>query len=159
MEADATQSLDARLDHQQYNADQLITIKVPLTNLAYFNNSPAFERSTGQIEIDGIPYLYVKRRIYQGSLEVVCIPNQGALQFRQSGNNYFNGVTGIEQGSTSASHPRNHKSFQSDPYIGIGQVGAGASRLNSIIRRYERIPGLPSLALSADERPPAGLVA
>jgi hypothetical protein len=159
MEEDATRRLDAWLDQQQYSEDQLVTIKVPLTNLAYFNNSAAFQRSNGQIEIDGIPYRYVKRRIYQDSLEVVCIPNQGALQLRQSGNNYFNGVTGIELGSKSASHPRIHKSFQSDPYIGIEQVRADAPRPNSISRRDDRSPGLSSLALPADERPPAGLVA
>ena len=86
---DATRRLDARLDQQEYNEDQLITIKVPLTSLAYFNNSAAFERSSGQIEINGIPCRYVKRRIYHDSLEMRCIPNQPALQLRQFGQQLF----------------------------------------------------------------------
>ena len=159
MEEDATFRLDARLDQQQYSEDQLITIKVPLTHLAYFNNSAAFERSNGQIEINGIPYRYVKSRIYDDSLEMRCIPNQGALQLRQSGASYFNGVAGVEQPqpSKSSSHPGFRKSFQSDPYIGIGAVRADASPLSLITRNDDRSAMLSGLALPADERPPAGL--
>jgi hypothetical protein len=161
MEEDATHRLDARLDQQQYSEDQLITLKVPLTTLAYFNNSATFERSNGQIEINGIPYRYVKRRIYRDSLEMICIPNQGALQLRQSGNNYFNGVTGIErqQSSKSSSHPGARRSFQSDPYIGIVGVRVDAPPFSLAPGSDDRSAGLFSLTLPVDERPPAGLAA
>gem|GEM_PF-906468 len=161
MEEDAARRLDVRLDQQQYSEDQLITIKIPLSNLAYVNNSAAFERSSGQIEIDGIPYRYVKGRIYQDSLEMRCIPNQGALQLRQSGNNYFNGVTGIERqlGSKGSSHPGARKSFQPDPYIGIGGGCAVAPPLSVVSRDQNPPAGLPSLTLPTDERPPAGISA
>jgi hypothetical protein len=159
LENDASRRLEATLDQEQYDDDQLITIKVPLAHLAYLNSTPGFERAEGQIEVNGIPYRYVKRRIFEDSLEMMCIPNQKVLQLRQSGNNYFNSVTGIGQGSKSASHPRNHKSFQSDPYIGIGQVRADAPRLSSITRSFDHSPALSSLALPTDERPPARLAA
>jgi hypothetical protein len=158
---DATRRLDARLDQQEYNEDQLITIKVPLTSLAYFNNSAAFERSSGQIEINGIPCRYVKRRIYHDSLEMRCIPNQPAIQLRQSGNNYFNGVTGIERpfDSKGGSHPGARKSFQSDPYIGIAGLRPDAPTLCAVVLRDDYSAILPSLPLPADERPPAPLAA
>ena len=161
MEEDATRRLDVRLDQQQYSEDQLITIKVPLSNLAYFNNSAAFERSSGQIEINSIPYRYVKRRIYHDSLEMRCIPNQGALQLRQSGDNYFNGVTGIERqlGSKGSSHPGARKSFQPDPYIGIGRLHAGMPRLSLVTPKDGYSAALSSLTLPTDERPPAPLAA
>jgi hypothetical protein len=157
MEEDATLRLDARLDQQQYSEDQLITIKVPLSDLAYYNNSASFERSNGHIEINGIPYRYVKCRIYQDSLEMKCIPNQGALTLRQSNKNYFNGVNDFEQqqGAKSASHPGAHKSFQQEPYIGIGLARMGEPSFRIILRGNYFSASLSSLTLPTDERPPA----
>jgi hypothetical protein len=157
MEEDATRRLDAQLDQQQYTEDQLITIKLPLSDLAYYNNSASFERSSGQIEIKGIPYRYVKCRIYQDSLEMKCIPNQGAWTLRQSGKNYFNGVNDIEQqqGAKSPSHPGTHKSFQQDPYIGIGLVRMDEPSFRFMLRGNHFSAGLSNLTLPTDERPPA----
>lgn len=157
LEEDATHRLDAQLDQQQYREDQLITIKVPLSDLAYYNNSANFERSDGHIEINGIPYRYVKCRIYQDSLEMKCIPNQGALTLRQTAKNYFNGVSGIEQqqGAKSPSHPGAYKSFQQEPYIGIGLVRVGEPFLPIILHGNYFSAGLSSLTLPTDERPPA----
>src|SRR5580698_3798791 len=77
--------LQSQLDLRHYDESQLITIKLPAAHLSYFNNSAVFERVDGQIEINGIPYQYVKRRIYNDSLELLCIPNQMALKLRISG--------------------------------------------------------------------------
>jgi hypothetical protein len=161
MEQDATHRLDARLDQQQYSEDQLITIKVPLSDLAYYNNSASFERSNGHIEINGIPYRYVKCRIYQDSLEMKCIPNHGALTLRQSGKSYFNGVNDIEQqqGAKSPSHPGAHKSFQQEPYIGIGLVRMGEPSFRIILRENHFSASLSGLILPTDERPPAATAA
>jgi hypothetical protein len=155
MEQNATRHLDARLDQQQYNEDQLITIKVPVTHLAYYNNSARYERSSGQIEIDGVPYRYVKRRIYHDSLEMMCIPNQGALQLRQSGKNYFSGVNDLEQQQGAKSPSHTHRSFLSDPYIGIPAVRMDASAFTVILRGNPHSADLLSLCLPTDDRPPA----
>lgn len=161
MEEAATRRLEARLDNQQYNEDQLITIKVPVTDLAYYNNSESFERSNGQIEINGVPYRYVKCRIYHDSLEMLCIPNQGALQLRQSGKNYFNGVNDVEQqqGAKSPSHPGAHKTFPSDPYIGISQIRLDKPPFRVVPCASHFYTDLPHLFLPTDERPPACVVA
>jgi hypothetical protein len=154
MEEDATRRLDARLDRQQYSEDQMITIKVPITNLAYYNNSARYERSSGQIEINGIPYRYVKRRIYHDSLEMMCIPNQGALQLRQSGKNYFSGVNDLEQQQGAKSPTHAHKSFLSDPYIGIRSIRPDMQAFIVILRGNPHAAELLSLSLPTDDRPP-----
>jgi hypothetical protein len=155
MEEDATRRLDARLDRQQYSEDQMITIRVPITNLAYYNNSARYERSSGQIEINGVPYRYVKRRIYHDSLEMMCIPNQVALQLRQSGKNYFNGVNDLEQQQGTKSPTHAHKSFLSDPYIGIRSVHMNVPAFMVMLRGDRHSADLLSLSLPTDDHPPA----
>ena len=70
--------MEAALDENQYRDDQLISIKQP-TNLPYYNNSASFQRINGEIEIEGVHYKYVKVRIYNDSLELMCIPNTGKM--------------------------------------------------------------------------------
>ena len=52
----------------------MFTIKTPVT-LPYYTNSLQFETVNGAIEMDGIEYEYIKRRIYNDSIELVCLPN------------------------------------------------------------------------------------
>lgn len=73
-ESRADLQLQANLDNNQYNPQDLIRIKVP-ASLPYGSSSEKFERVQGNIEIKGISYTYVKRRFYQDSLELYCIAN------------------------------------------------------------------------------------
>jgi len=66
--------LQAALDLDQYDEADLLRIKVP-ASLPYGSSSEKFERVEGSVEIKGVTYTYVKRRFYQDSLELLCIPN------------------------------------------------------------------------------------
>lgn len=66
--------LEASLDKALYNESDLVSIKVA-TNLPYYTNSQTFERVNGEITVNGINYKYVKRRLYNDTLELLCIPN------------------------------------------------------------------------------------
>ena len=87
---------------------------------------------------------------------MLCIPNQGALQLRQSVKNYFNGVNDIEhqQGSKSGSHPGANKSFTTDPFICIQPLRMDDPMAAIIVHGYHLFINLPSLSLPTDERPP-----
>jgi hypothetical protein len=67
-------AFQSQLDDNQYNETDLISIKVPAA-LPYGASSKKFDRVNGEITVNGITYAYVKRRFYQDSLEVLCIPN------------------------------------------------------------------------------------
>jgi hypothetical protein len=67
-------ALEKQVDKQQYSDAQLISIKTTL-NLPYYTSSPEYERAYGSINIDGKDYVYVKRRVYQDTLELLCLPN------------------------------------------------------------------------------------
>ncbi|MFN2440043.1 MAG: hypothetical protein ABR503_12645 [Chitinophagaceae bacterium] len=68
-------NLTLQLDNEEYDETDLISIKTPL-NLPYYSNSPTYERAYGSIEIGGVEYEYVKRRVYNDSLELLCLPNK-----------------------------------------------------------------------------------
>lgn len=61
------------LDQKKYNDAELVQISIPL-HLPYVNNS-SFERIDGTVENDGIQYNYVKRRVHNDTLYIMCLPN------------------------------------------------------------------------------------
>lgn len=56
-------------------ADGLLTeVKIPL-NLPYMQDMAAYERVDGNVEVNGIHYNYVKRKISGDTLYILCQPN------------------------------------------------------------------------------------
>ena len=96
LEFSANQRLEAKLDLNDYNESELIEMRVSL-NLPYQNDQADFERVSGEIEIDGQHYNYVKRRIENGQLVLMCIPNQGKTQIENSRDDYFKLINDLEQ--------------------------------------------------------------
>lgn len=89
--------LEARLDRHDYDESQLISIKVPINNLAYYNSSNSFERVNGHIDLNGVRYNYVQRRINGDSLELLCIPNTMATALQKGKNDFFRQVNDLQQ--------------------------------------------------------------
>jgi hypothetical protein len=146
--------LESQLDRRNYDESQLISIKLPATHLAYYNNSAAFERVNGQVEIDGVPYKYVKRRIYNDSIELLCIPNQMALNLRISADDYFKLINDIQRSRQGQEHPAT-KFFAVDPYTITDPPGLGNPSL-ALVARIDDFPArLLSRPAAATERPPA----
>lgn len=97
LENKADRQLEARLDEDRYDESQLISIKVPSSHLSYYNSSTQFERVDGQIEVGGVQYKYVKRRLFNDSLELLCIPNHTAMNLQTARNQFFQLVNDIQQ--------------------------------------------------------------
>ena len=94
--------LEARLDKNEYDESQLLSVKIPTpTTLAYslsnYDGAAGFQRVNGQIDIGGVRYQYVKRRIYKDSLELLCIPNETAIKLQQVKNDFFRQVNDLQQ--------------------------------------------------------------
>ena len=75
------QQMELAIDGNEFPESQLISIKQP-ANLPYYTNSFDFHRIDGEVNIDGIIYKYVKCRIYNDSLELLCIPNTGKMRIQ-----------------------------------------------------------------------------
>lgn len=74
MEKGSEAVLEKKLDRRDYSDDELLSIKTKL-NLPYYTSSPEFERTYGSVTIDGVVYEYVKKRVYNDTLELLCLPN------------------------------------------------------------------------------------
>jgi hypothetical protein len=77
-----------QLDNNQYSDEDLVELKVAL-HLPYMSNSE-YARVDGEIEIDGKHYNYVKRKVSNDTLYVMCLPNTAKTKLFEARNN-FNG--------------------------------------------------------------------
>jgi hypothetical protein len=75
MQSNSEAYLEKKVDQNKYDESDLITIKTKL-NLPYYTGSNQFERAYGSIDINGANYQYVKRRVHNDTLELLCLPNQ-----------------------------------------------------------------------------------
>lgn len=79
----ATAHLVSLIDENNYNESELISIKTPI-NLPYYANNSTFERLDGEMEINGVVYQYVERRVYNDSVEIRVLPNQDRLHIKNA---------------------------------------------------------------------------
>ena len=111
MELSANQRLEARIDQNDYDESELIEMRVSL-NLPYQNDQADFERVNGEIEINGTHYNYVKRRIENGQLVVMCIPNQGKTQIENSRDDYFKLINDLQQNGNAKTEKSSSTAFK-----------------------------------------------
>lgn len=88
IEHKADTKLEASLDEHNYNESDLVSIKVA-ANLPYYTNNENYERVNGEIDINGIHYKYVKRRMYNDSVELLCIPNIAKTGLENARNDFY----------------------------------------------------------------------
>ncbi|MFN2459021.1 MAG: hypothetical protein ABR502_12540 [Chitinophagaceae bacterium] len=81
-------ALQMQLDDELYDDSELISFKLPLS-IPYHNSTKDFERVDGEVKVDGMIYNYVKRRIYQDTLEVLCIVNKEKMQLQSAKDEFF----------------------------------------------------------------------
>jgi hypothetical protein len=146
---------EAQLDNNNYDETQLVSIKVPVAHLTYYNASKNFERMDGKIEVNGVAYKYVKRRIFNDSLEVLCIPNKTAMQLTAAKNEFFKLVNDLSsQSKKTNSHKNFSKAFSTDNYT-ANEIAALNTFTISISKPL--IPYSENLSSSfsfIDEQPP-----
>ncbi|MEO7767977.1 MAG: hypothetical protein ABIS01_11145 [Ferruginibacter sp.] len=105
------EKMNIALDKDDYSDAQLISIKQP-TNLPYFQNSKSFQRIDGEIVIEGIYYKYVKCRIYNDSLELLCIPNTSKMRIQAVKADFSKLASDFQQSNNKKKSDSDSKSFQ-----------------------------------------------
>jgi hypothetical protein len=88
--------LELRLDNDQYDPSQLVHIKVSADHLPYSNSSTNFDRTDGQIDIGSIHYRYVGKRLYNDSVEFLCIPDRETSRLRTARDDFFSLVNDLQ---------------------------------------------------------------
>lgn len=84
----ADRQLLNQLDHNIYDETQLVEIKIPM-NLPYQPNWEGYQRFDGELEFGGILYQYVKRKVSNDTLYLLCIPNTKKMHLETAKNELF----------------------------------------------------------------------
>jgi hypothetical protein len=103
----ADTQLESQLDQHQYNEASLIEIRIPL-NMPYQNVSSDFERYDGEIEFNGIHYKYVKRKVANGELVLLCLPNENRMRLMNARDEFFKLVNDLKNPSQEKSSTPAH---------------------------------------------------
>lgn len=98
LEDRASYQLVEQLDNKEYNDDDLLEMKVPLP-MPYQTTWSSFERYDGEIEINGIHYNYVKRKVVNDTLILMCIPNHDKMKLNSAKEQFFSMVNDVNQQS------------------------------------------------------------
>lgn len=88
MQKQANKQLEVALDENHYDESQLIELKVPV-NLPYQTSWTSYQRYDGEIEMNGVKYKYVKRKLSNDTLYLKCIPNKKEMALQNAKNDFF----------------------------------------------------------------------
>lgn len=86
--------LEASLDNNQYNDADLITISVPLS-MPYQTAQSNWERVNGEVTYNGKIYKYVKRRIVDGEMMLMCVRDANKMRIQNAKSDYFKNANDI----------------------------------------------------------------
>lgn len=128
LEKRADEKMAAQLDANRFDQSRLISIKAPVVNLPYYTNSAQWNRVDGSITIAGVVYNYVKLRIYNDSLELLCIPNADAARLLACKVDYvklINGLQGSGQGKKNGAGGKGFKYFSPENYAAKNAAANG----------------------------------
>lgn len=92
--------LEARLDVDQYDESQLVEVKVPV-HLPYQTTWASFERYDGEMELKGVLYKYVKRKVVNDTLVLLCIPNREKMQLLTAKDDFYKNTNDLSQSNGS----------------------------------------------------------
>lgn len=85
MQESSTAVVEQKIEQNNYADSELLSVKTTL-HLPYYSGSIAFERAYGSITVNGVDYEYVKRRVYNDTLELLCLPNHDKTKLQNVSN-------------------------------------------------------------------------
>jgi len=115
-EQKADAAMESRLDKNQYQENELVSVTVPLYN-PYQTEQTPFERVNGEISLQGKTYKFVKRRISDGNLVLMCIPDARKMILKTAKSDYGNAVNDLSGNSKNNSRSGIQKTLYGSDYI------------------------------------------
>lgn len=92
--------LKSSLDKDQYNEADLIIIRAPL-QLPYVTDTREFQRTDGEVTVDGKIYRYVKSKIENGEYVLMCIPDHNKQKLEKAKADFFKDANDVLQNGSS----------------------------------------------------------
>ena len=98
LEEKATVRLEQKLDAGDYSESQLVEIKIPL-KLPYYTNWKEYEPHYGEAEWEGQHYQFVKRKLSNDTLFLLCIPHTEKTNIQVAAADYFKSMNDLQHDS------------------------------------------------------------
>jgi hypothetical protein len=114
------QQLTIKADHNQFNQSDVMLVKIPM-HLPYYSNSVNYERCDGEVEVNGVHYNYIQRKIDNDTVYLVCQLNQTKTRLYKEKNAYTKLLNDIPSGKKSTQSASVKKSFASEYDSGTAQ--------------------------------------
>lgn len=83
----SSKQTSAYINTGSFEEDELVHLKIPVL-LPYSTNWNEYERYDGEIEYEGVYYHYVKRKIYNDTLHLLCLPDFKRTRLQKVENDY-----------------------------------------------------------------------
>lgn len=112
MQDKVSDQLEARLDKNLYDDSQLVELKIPM-HLPYQTNWSSYQRYEGEIEVDGMMYKYVKRKVADDTLYLMCIPNTKKMHLETAKDDFFKMSNDLQTNNSKKSGDSKTISFKS----------------------------------------------
>lgn len=131
VEANANQRLTTVVENNHYSNDELLVIKKPIS-LPYYSNTESYTAANGEVEMNGVYYTFVKYRIYNNMLEMLCLPNTQKTNIKKAKDDYFSSTVDIQKNNSekNKSNTNNVKKsfgdFELNPFEKLNALKPGA---------------------------------
>lgn len=100
----ADQTVEQRLDRNDYNESELVAITIPIS-MPYQHSSAGFERCDGEITLHGKIYRFVKREYGDNKITFLCLPDQHKTRLENAKSN----IAGVDIPATGSRQQNNSK--------------------------------------------------
>jgi hypothetical protein len=111
MQQKLNDQLEVRLDNNAYDESQLVELKIPI-NLPYQSSWSSYQRYNGEIEINGILYKYVKRKVSNDTLFLMCIANTKKMHLQTAKDDFFKISNDLAQNNNSKKSDNSKSAFK-----------------------------------------------
>ena len=95
IEKNATVNLEQKISAGKYNDEQLVEIRIPL-NMPYYSDKD-YEEVYGETDFNGEHYQYVKRKVSDNTLYLLCLPNKEKTSIVKVKNEFTKAVNDIPE--------------------------------------------------------------
>ncbi len=100
MQQKADAQMEAMLDKKTIKESDLFEIKIPL-HLPYQTSWSNYERFDGEVKLDGTIYKYVKRKLTNDTLHLMCIKNIKKMEYENVKADFYKNTNDISSKNNS----------------------------------------------------------
>jgi len=109
-------AMETRLDRNQYDENELISITIPLDN-PYQLEQKSFQRVDGEITLGGKTFKYVKRKVSNGNLVLLCISDDHKMILKKAKADYGSSSNDLTGNGKNATRTGLQKNYGNSDYI------------------------------------------